>query len=114
MYYCFAKSKIIVCIVAWGAKNGWKGGGEGCFFTFCCVFFSALFQQFVVHLQRGVFFLFGAVAGFCVAADAAVALAGVGVGAGAVPFELAATAHYHLDGYAGEGKGQKHYGQCGY
>ena len=78
----------------------WGGQAEG----------SALFQQLVVHLQRRMLFLFGAWV-FCVAADAACALSSVGVGAWAVPFEFAATAHYHLDAYAGKGKGQKHCGQ---
>ena len=89
-------------------------GRGGCFGVFSCCFFSAFFQQFFVYFERIVFFVFGAVGGFCFAADAAGTLSGVGVGAGAVPLELAAAAHYHLDGNAGESKTEKRYGKGGY
>ncbi len=85
--------------------------GERAVFLLFAAFFSALFQQFVVYFERGVFFVFGAVGGFCVAADTAGAFAGVGVGGGAVPLELAATAHQHLDGYSRKGDGQQYGGQ---
>ena len=81
------------------------------FFSVMLCFFLALFQQFVVYFERGVFFLFGAVVFGGVSADAAVAFASIWVGAGAVPLELAATAQYNLDGYAGKGESQEHSGQ---
>ena len=109
MLWRFGLFGVIHCLLL---KSGlWGGSGVRFWRCFVTVFRSAFFQQFVVHFQRRVFFLFGAWRLLRFAADAAGVFACVGVGGRAVPLELSVFPHEHFDGYPCESKGQKHCGQ---